>query len=248
MPNNVNFRTSQQDIEPGDTTGDYYITFCNLPFHSTWQEVKDWVSAQCPVDFVEVFPISCSGWLRLRGKDNFMKASAYMQSERFKDRVLLIDGRNETEAVKIRVKETKPTPGGSNRRSSLTGGNRGRRMASRQTQTPHQASTPRRRRTRSLTRSETDAIDMTDIMARLADDDFLAVAHFMLSMSLQSTLQMQHYALPHLCSFYNGVPYTMESVNDFPYYYGGYNQAGAPFDSPGNAGDDARTWMDDEQD
>jgi hypothetical protein len=36
--------------------------------------MKDWVSASCPVDYIEVFSSSCSGWMRIKGKDNFEKA------------------------------------------------------------------------------------------------------------------------------------------------------------------------------
>jgi hypothetical protein len=47
------------------------MTAEKFPFNSTWQELKDWFSGSCTVDFVEVFSFSSSGWIRLQGKKNF---------------------------------------------------------------------------------------------------------------------------------------------------------------------------------
>ncbi|KAL7911202.1 hypothetical protein GGI35DRAFT_478570 [Trichoderma velutinum] len=234
MPNNVNFTTSLKNVEPGDMTGDYYILFSNLPFNSTWQEVKDWVSASCPVDFVEVFPVSCSGWIRLKGKGNFMIALTYMDNEPFKDRCVIVDGRNETECVNIRVREINSVPARSNRRSSLTGGSRGRRMALRQSQSPNQGPMPQHRRTHSRTQSEADTVHLADTTPGLANEDVLAFANFILSMSLQSTLQMQHYALPFAFPFYSGGYYSMGNANTSPYYYGGNEQEETVFADDGS--------------
>ncbi|UKZ77219.1 hypothetical protein TrVFT333_004938 [Trichoderma virens FT-333] len=185
MPRNVNSPTSMIRVGAGDETGDYYITFCNLPFHSTWQGIKDWVSTSCPVDYVEIFPLSSSGWIRLKGKENFTTALAYMENEPFKERCLIIDGRNETEPLEIR------------------------------------AATPRRRRTGSFNRSEADAVGHADGTEGLANDDYLALAHFMLSMSLQNTMRMHYYTMPLAYPVYNGGSYTMGNFGNTPYYYDG---------------------------
>ncbi|KAL2213600.1 hypothetical protein CC79DRAFT_1327504 [Sarocladium strictum] len=66
--------TFQADVGPGDVTGVYYITICNLPFETSWQQLKDWLRPHCEVDHIEVFKTSTSGWVRLRGKRNFDKA------------------------------------------------------------------------------------------------------------------------------------------------------------------------------
>ncbi|EHK15450.1 uncharacterized protein TRIVIDRAFT_228484 [Trichoderma virens Gv29-8] len=219
MPRNVNSPTSMIRVGAGDETGDYYITFCNLPFHSTWQGIKDWVSTSCPVDYVEIFPLSSSGWIRLKGKENFTTALAYMENEPFKERCLIIDGRNETEPLEIRVRETNPLRPRSNRRASLNGGSRGQRATPRQIPSPYQAATPRRRRTGSFNRSEADAVGHADGTEGLANDDYLALAHFMLSMSLQNTMRMHYYTMPLAYPVYNGGSYTMGNFGNSPYYY-----------------------------
>lgn len=85
---------TSQLVLPGDQTGIYYITFSNvgsnsshviegetncqeqLPFDALVRSLKEWIrkEASCEVDYVEVFPKSTSGWVRLKGKDNFKKA------------------------------------------------------------------------------------------------------------------------------------------------------------------------------
>lgn len=54
-----------------------YLTFManrKLPFGTSWQSLKDWTRGVCEVDHVEVFPMSTSGWVRVKGKENFEKA------------------------------------------------------------------------------------------------------------------------------------------------------------------------------
>ncbi|KAL9484534.1 hypothetical protein ACSS6W_003323 [Trichoderma asperelloides] len=63
--------TTLIEVKPGDETGIYHIIFCNLPFKATWQELKDWLSESCAIDYVEIFPVSCSGWVCIHGKENF---------------------------------------------------------------------------------------------------------------------------------------------------------------------------------
>ncbi|KAM0482836.1 hypothetical protein ACHAP7_003937 [Fusarium lateritium] len=66
--------TVQADVGPGDETGIYYITICNLPFGTSWQQLKDWTRTACVVDHIEVFQSSTSGWVRVRGRENFERA------------------------------------------------------------------------------------------------------------------------------------------------------------------------------
>ncbi len=82
-------------VPPGGETGVYYIPISNvrrtscrtgvhqaraacadptcvqLPFSATWQQVKDFLRQVAPVEHVEIFPRSTSGWIRVRGHDNF---------------------------------------------------------------------------------------------------------------------------------------------------------------------------------
>lgn len=50
------------------------IGFPQLPFNASWQQLKDFVRQKCTVDHVEIFPKSTSGWVRVRGLDNFNAA------------------------------------------------------------------------------------------------------------------------------------------------------------------------------
>lgn len=45
-----------------------------LPFTVSWQQIKDYVRQVCDVDHVEVFQKSTSGWVRVKGRENFGKA------------------------------------------------------------------------------------------------------------------------------------------------------------------------------
>ncbi|KAK5990287.1 hypothetical protein PT974_08554 [Cladobotryum mycophilum] len=94
--------TIQADVAPGDKTGIYYITICNLPFGSSWQELKDWLRQACTVDHIELFQTSTSGWVRLRGKDNFEKAWKHINSVDFKGRSIIASDKNRTESIKIK--------------------------------------------------------------------------------------------------------------------------------------------------
>ncbi|KAL7935087.1 hypothetical protein V8C35DRAFT_279543 [Trichoderma chlorosporum] len=217
MPNGVNFPTSLTRVEPGDVTGIYYITFNNLPLNSTWQEVKDWISGSCPVDFVEVFPGSNSGWTRFKEKDSFMRALAYMETQPFKGRYLIVDGRNRTEPVEIRTRETSAALARFRQRSRLA-------------QSQYHTSAPRQRRTFNVTYCETDNVDIANVTPRLESEDFVALASLMLGMSLQRTLQMQYYVLPYGYPFYNGDIYNgMGGVGNFPSYYDGHGEAESVF-------------------
>ncbi|PTB65269.1 hypothetical protein BBK36DRAFT_1142259 [Trichoderma citrinoviride] len=205
MPNRHMFPTSLKDVQPGNETGDYHITFCNLAFNTTWQEMKDWISASCSVDYIEVFPSSCSGWIRVKGKDNFEKALAHLRSERFKDRSLLFDSRNEIEAIKIKCKETSPKPKHARRKRST----RGPKMLCEKSPAPED------RRAQSPppythTWSPTDHVHAAEVAERRAYEEYLAFASLMFSTtSLQGALQIQYppvSAFPYYqAEYYNGM-------------------------------------------
>ncbi|KAL6908388.1 hypothetical protein GGI43DRAFT_429415 [Trichoderma evansii] len=115
------------EVKPGDETGIYHILFCNLPFKATWQELKDWLSESCTVDFVETFPVSCSGWVCIQGKENFETLLAYMKTEHFKGRPLIFDDKNKSESIRIRVRIAGPKPKYPSKYSHLIERNQDRR-------------------------------------------------------------------------------------------------------------------------
>ena len=58
-----------QDMNPADMDG-----YLQLPFHATWQELKDFVRQVVDVEHVAIFPKSTSGWVKIKGRENFVKA------------------------------------------------------------------------------------------------------------------------------------------------------------------------------
>ncbi|KAF5987160.1 hypothetical protein FBULB1_2092 [Fusarium bulbicola] len=100
--------TVQADVGPGDETGIYYITICNLPFATSWQELKDWTRTACLVDHIEVFQSSTSGWVRVRGRENFERAWALLNGGVFKGRSIIASDRNRKHSIKIRELATPP--------------------------------------------------------------------------------------------------------------------------------------------
>ncbi|KAG6008586.1 hypothetical protein E4U21_004226 [Claviceps maximensis] len=90
------------DVEPGEKTGIYYMPICNLPFGTSWQDFKDWLRVDCDVEHVELFQSSTSGWIRLRGEDNFNKAWSRLKKEYFRNRAIIASDRNRKECIKIK--------------------------------------------------------------------------------------------------------------------------------------------------
>ncbi|KAL6851585.1 hypothetical protein J3F83DRAFT_639691 [Trichoderma novae-zelandiae] len=230
MPSRHIFPTWLKDVQPGDETGEYYVTVCNLAFNTAWQELKDWLSASCPVDFIEVFPTSCSGWMRLKGKDNFEKALAHLRSERFKDRSLLFDSRNESETIKIRFKEISPKPKHSRRKRSARG-NRSQKV-------PCETATPQHRRAQSPPCSNpwsrTDYASVNEAAERWAYEEFLALASLMFSTSLQSTLRMQYPASAF--AYYQAGSHGGMAMDYYGSPYSHYYAGGGPAMYPRQAG------------
>ncbi|TFB06438.1 hypothetical protein CCMA1212_001578 [Trichoderma ghanense] len=220
MSNRHIFPTSLKDVQPGDKTGEYHITFCNLPFNTTWQEMKDWISASCPVDYIEVFPTSCSGWLRVKGKDDFEKALAHLRNERFKDRFLLFDSRNETESIKIKFKETSPKPKHARRKRSPRGSRGQKGPGESLMPTDYRAHTP----PHDHAWSQSDHVHAAEAAKRWAYEECLTLATLMYNSSLRSTWQMQYpvSAFPYYQpEYYNGMGMDYCGNPYSPYSFGG---------------------------
>ncbi|KAM5351574.1 hypothetical protein ACJ41O_004297 [Fusarium nematophilum] len=100
--------TIQADVGPGDQTGIYYITICNLPFGTSWQHLKDWIRSTCTVDHIEVFQNSTSGWVRVKGKENFERAWGLLNGGIFGGRSIIASDKNRSQSIKI--KELVDTP------------------------------------------------------------------------------------------------------------------------------------------
>jgi hypothetical protein len=66
-------------VQPGDITGVYYIIIAGLPWNCSWQRLKDVCKNQqpdgrcIPIDHVHVYPDETNGWVRVKGKQNFLK-------------------------------------------------------------------------------------------------------------------------------------------------------------------------------
>ncbi|KAK5629621.1 hypothetical protein RRF57_005336 [Xylaria bambusicola] len=88
---------------PGNETGFYYIPIANLPWQTSWQELKDHVRSVCSVEHVEINEDSTSGHVVLKGRANFDAAFRMVHANSalellnggiFQDRALIADGRN----------------------------------------------------------------------------------------------------------------------------------------------------------
>ncbi|KAJ3575548.1 hypothetical protein NPX13_g4000 [Xylaria arbuscula] len=79
---------------PGNETGYYYIPIANLPWQTSWQELKDHVRTVCSVEHVEINEDSTSGHVILKGRANFDAAFQLLNGGIFHDRALIADGRN----------------------------------------------------------------------------------------------------------------------------------------------------------
>ncbi|KAI1743706.1 hypothetical protein F4680DRAFT_354694 [Xylaria scruposa] len=78
---------------PGDETGYYYIPIANLPWQTSWQELKDHVRTVCSVEHVEINDNN-GGHVILKGRANFEAAFRLLNGGIFHDRALIADGRN----------------------------------------------------------------------------------------------------------------------------------------------------------
>jgi hypothetical protein len=64
-------------VPAGNLTGLYYIVVAGLPWQCSWQRLKDFARDQQPdgscteIDHALVYPDSTSGWVRVKGIENF---------------------------------------------------------------------------------------------------------------------------------------------------------------------------------
>jgi hypothetical protein len=68
-------------VKAGNETGVYYLIMSNLPWHTSWQKLKDLARNQQPngggtdIDHAYINPDSpTNGWVRVRGRENFFAA------------------------------------------------------------------------------------------------------------------------------------------------------------------------------
>ncbi|KAI0025037.1 hypothetical protein F4780DRAFT_491252 [Xylariomycetidae sp. FL0641] len=94
--------TIQQQVAPGYQTNIYYILVSNLPFDTSWQQLKDHVRTVCEVGRVEVFNDSTCGWVQVHGRENFDVALRLLSGNLFNGRPVFADGKNATEPIMIK--------------------------------------------------------------------------------------------------------------------------------------------------
>ncbi|KAL0930838.1 uncharacterized protein CTRU02_213573 [Colletotrichum truncatum] len=89
-------------VPPGTETGIFYIPICNLPFETRWKPLKEWLCRDCEVDYVQIFTISTSGWIRVRGSYNFHRVCGRLKEGVFNGRRIMYDDRNMTSSVVLK--------------------------------------------------------------------------------------------------------------------------------------------------
>ncbi|KAI3343878.1 hypothetical protein F4824DRAFT_24779 [Ustulina deusta] len=94
---------------PGNETGYYHIPIANLPWQTSWQELKDHVRTVCSVERVEINEDSTSGHVVLKGRANFDAAFRLLNGGVFQDRALIADGRNVDSWVLVKQHVDSPT-------------------------------------------------------------------------------------------------------------------------------------------
>ncbi|KAI1306354.1 hypothetical protein F5Y03DRAFT_394596 [Xylaria venustula] len=110
MPSELVYQHQQTPINgtisgmarPGNETGYYHIPIANLPWQTSWQELKDHVRTVCSVEHVEINEDSTSGHVVLKGRANFDAAFRLLNGGVFQDRALIADGRNVDDWVLVR--------------------------------------------------------------------------------------------------------------------------------------------------
>ncbi|KAJ8131889.1 hypothetical protein O1611_g1740 [Lasiodiplodia mahajangana] len=118
MPSELVYQYQQQTpingtisgmARPGNETGYYYIPIANLPWHTSWQELKDHVRSVCSVEHVEINGDGTGGHVILKGRANFEAAFRLLNGGVFHDRALIADGRNVDSWVLVKRHVDGPT-------------------------------------------------------------------------------------------------------------------------------------------
>ncbi|KAF4811193.1 hypothetical protein CGCTS75_v014386 [Colletotrichum tropicale] len=88
-------------LPPGPETGNFYIPICNLPFDTRWQALKEWLSRDCEVDYIQLYHPT-SGWIRVKGPYNFYRACDRLKDGVFNGRRIIYDDSNMTSAIVVK--------------------------------------------------------------------------------------------------------------------------------------------------
>ncbi|KAH0425465.1 hypothetical protein CcaCcLH18_10924 [Colletotrichum camelliae] len=88
-------------LPPGPETGNFYIPICNLPFDTRWQALKEWLSRDCEVDYIQLYHPT-SGWIRVKGPYNFYRACDRLKDGVFNGRRIIYDVSNMTSAIVVK--------------------------------------------------------------------------------------------------------------------------------------------------
>ncbi|KAG9242020.1 hypothetical protein BJ878DRAFT_193317 [Calycina marina] len=93
-------------VAAGDITGLYYIPVANLPWGCTWQMLKDFARNSSggellDIDHALVNSGSKTGWVRVKGKENFRKALTHLNGGVLEHRCMIADGRNEMQTLTL---------------------------------------------------------------------------------------------------------------------------------------------------
>ncbi|KAH8878874.1 hypothetical protein GQ53DRAFT_814257 [Thozetella sp. PMI_491] len=96
-------RTRMIEVPAGpDNDHTYHIPVSGLKFGTTWQELKDYVRLVADVLHVEVFPISTSGWVRVKGYPNFEKAFQHLNGGNLNGYNIIASDKNRTMPIMVR--------------------------------------------------------------------------------------------------------------------------------------------------
>ncbi|KAI0480705.1 hypothetical protein GGR56DRAFT_671795 [Xylariaceae sp. FL0804] len=93
--------TIQVQVGPGYLTGLYYVLLSN--------QLKDHVRQVCAVEQVQVFQKSTTGWVCVKGLENFEKAYGLLNGGLFGDRPIFATDKNANEPVWIKKHVQNPT-------------------------------------------------------------------------------------------------------------------------------------------
>ncbi|KAK4204467.1 hypothetical protein QBC40DRAFT_261660 [Triangularia verruculosa] len=89
-------------VPPGCVTDLYYITIANFSHSTTWKDLKVFVSQVCEVDFCLTYDPT-SGFVRVKGQENFEKAYHFLNGRTLHDRCLQADGRNRDKPTFVKL-------------------------------------------------------------------------------------------------------------------------------------------------
>ncbi|KAF4881233.1 hypothetical protein CGCFRS4_v015764 [Colletotrichum fructicola] len=88
-------------LPPGPESGNFYIPICNLPFDTRWQALKEWLSRDCEIDYIQLYHPT-SGWIRVKGPYNFYRACDRLKDGVFNGRRIIYDDSNMTSAIVVK--------------------------------------------------------------------------------------------------------------------------------------------------